>query len=53
MGWFNDDNIEVRNDLDINDVTLYFCFGLMVFALLTFYVFTEHKKLENKIVAAG
>lgn len=53
MGWFNNnEKVEIKNDLDIHDKTLYIMFLFLSLLLLIFYIIRKSKKLERRIEAA-
>lgn len=49
MGWFNDEEVIIRNDLDVNDMTLYGLFVVLVVFLGLYYVRRKCKKLKDEL----
>lgn len=49
----NDQEINIKNDLDIHDITLYVLIFVICFVILLFYIRYKCKKLNKRIAAAA
>ena len=46
--WDNENEIKLTNDIDINDITLYGLFILLIIALMMYYVFQKCRKMKRR-----
>lgn len=55
MGFFSaDDNeITIKNDLDVHDLTLYVLYAVLILALVLFYLKHKYKKINKRIQRAN
>lgn len=47
MGLFNDNTVDIKNDLDIHDMTHYLLFFLLVLILVLYYLRKKCNKLAT------